>query len=255
MTFLKWHIEVLTQLIKKDFKVKYKSTLLGYLWSLGTPLIMALIFDIAFRHVMRIDMENYSVFLISGLFAWQWISNSLNGACWAFLSNMSLIKKLIFPKFYIPLSLVFIDGIHFALSIPIISLFLFIHDLPPFYWNWLYQIPIVFVLQMLICYGLSLVISSVNMLLRDIERLTALAVMLMMYLTPILYPLELVPDDFAMYFSLNPLLYLIESWHDIFLRGELHFDNIGYISISALFSLFIGIYSYKLISPKFAELG
>ncbi|TDO97200.1 ABC transporter permease [Marinomonas balearica] len=255
MTLVKWHVEVLEQLIKKDFKIKYKNTVLGYIWSLGTPLIMAIIFDVAFRHVMRINMENYSVFLISGLFAWQWVSNGLNGSCWAFLGNMTLIKKLVFPKYYIPLSLILIDGIHFALSVPIISLFLYIHDLPAFYWSWLYQIPIVFLLQMLICYGLALVIASCNMLFRDIERVTTLVVMLLMYLTPILYPLDLVPSEFVLYFSLNPLLYLIESWHEIFLHGTLPLLNVECMSLSALVSVIFGMYVYRVISPKFAELG
>ena len=87
-------------LTRKEIQIRYKNNVLGYLWSVLQPLSFALVYYIAFKIVMRIEMENYTLFLLTGLFPWQWFSNSISEASNTFISNASIIKKLIFPAMF-----------------------------------------------------------------------------------------------------------------------------------------------------------
>ena len=248
-----WHWEVLAQLMSKEFKIKYKSTFLGYVWSIGTPLCLAFILDIAFRHVMRIQIENYSLFLLSALFAWHWFSNSVQFSNGSFLINASIIKKLNFPRFLVPLSSILVDGLHFLFAIPIIMLFLWVHDKPIFHLSWLMGIPLLLIIQTMICYGIALTISSINTIFRDMERIVGLGLTLLLYLTPVLFPLSMVPEDFKVYFHLNPVTNIIESWRLLFLEGHLDASLIFGALLTSIIVLIIGGFTYNKLSPRFAE--
>src|SRR5208283_3074318 len=121
-------LDLIIVLTQKELKVKYKNSFLGYLWSICHPLAFAFVFFLAFKIVMRVEVEDYALFLIAGLFPWQWFNNSVNASAMAFLGNASIIKKINFPRNLIPFTLVVQDMIHFLLAIPIIVLFLFIYD-------------------------------------------------------------------------------------------------------------------------------
>src|SRR4030042_5443535 len=95
---LKYYRDLIVILTQKEVKVRYKSTVFGYVWSIAHPLAFAFVFFMAFKVVMRIQMEGYAVFLIAGLFPWQWFSNSINASPTIFLHNSSLIKKVNLPR-------------------------------------------------------------------------------------------------------------------------------------------------------------
>lgn len=243
-------IVILTQ---KEMKVRYKSTLFGYVWSIAHPLAFALVFFMAFKVVMRIQMEGYAVFLIAGLFPWQWLSNSVNASPMVFLVNTSLIKKVYFPRNILPLATVLQDTIHFLLSIPVIVLFLFIYHKSPSL-SWIYGIPVLLFIQLLMTYGLSLMISSINLFIRDLERLTIIGVALLFYLTPVIYPETMIPAQYkTLVLVVNPLSSLMISWRNLFLNGSLELSLVVTSFIYSLFVCMVGYLVYKKLSWKFAE--
>jgi lipopolysaccharide transport system permease protein len=226
---------------------------LGYIWSIVHPLAFAFVFFMAFKIVMRIQMEGYAVFLIAGLFPWQWLSNSVNASPMVFLGNASLIKKAYFPRNILPLATVLQDMIHFLLSIPVIVLFLFIYHKSPSF-SWFYGIPLLLVIQLLMTYGLSLIISSINLFVRDLERLTSIFVTLLFYLTPIIYPDTMIPERYkTLALFANPLSSLMVSWRNLFLNGSLELSLVIASFIYGLFILMIGYLIYAKLSWKFAE--
>jgi len=249
---LKHAIDIVRVLTQKEMKVKYKSSVLGYFWSVGHPLAFALVFFISFKVVMKIQVENYTVFLISALFPWQWFSNSVNSAPLVFIGNASLIKKVSFPRSSLPFTQVLIDMIHFILAIPVITFFLLLYRIYPST-AWLYGIPFLLITQFLMVYGFSLMISSANLFFRDLERLTVILTTLLFYFTPIFYPVSMVPDKYQFLIKLNPLAVLIVSWRDLFLNGHLNFMflllGFGYSLVIAL----VGYAVYKRLAWKFAE--
>ena len=236
----------------KEIKVRYKSSVLGYLWSIAMPLCYAFVFYISFKVVMKIKMENYSLFLICGLFPWQWFANSLGASSTVFLSNSSIIKKVNFPRSSVCIAMVLNDGVHFLLSIPVIILFLFLYHKNPSP-IWLIGVPILFIVQFIFTLGLSLLISSINMFFRDLERLVMVFLTLLFYFTPIIYEETMIPERYRYLINLNPVAPLMVAWRHLFLNGDI---NYMYFLISFLYGLFFfsfGLWIFNILSPRFAE--
>jgi len=246
------YIDLIIVLTQKEMKVRYKSSFFGYLWSIGHPLAFAFVFFIAFKIVMKIQMEAYALFLIAGLFPWQWFSNSINVSPMVFLGNASLIKKVNFPRNIIPFTIVLQDMIHFILSIPVIVLFLFIYHKSPSF-SWLYGIPLLLIIQLLMTYGFSLMVSSVNLFFRDLERLTNIFTTLFFYFTPIIYPETMIPEKYKSFINLNPLSPLMISWRSLFLNGTLEPIPLVISFTYGVVAFMFGYLIYKRLSWRFAE--
>ncbi len=246
------YFDLIMVLTQKEIKVRYKSSVLGYLWSIGHPLAFAFVFFIAFKVVMKIQMEDYALFLIAGLFPWQWFANSVNVSPTIFLGNASIIKKVNFPRNIIPLTAVLQDMIHFVLSIPVIILFLFMYHKSPSL-TWLYGIPLLLGIQILMTYGISLMISSINLFFRDLERLTVIFMTLLFYFTPIIYPETMIPEKYKTLINLNPLAPLMISWRNLFLNGQLEPASLMVSFAYSIFAFILGYLVYKKLSWKFAE--
>jgi lipopolysaccharide transport system permease protein len=247
------YIDLLIILTKKEMKVRYKNTFFGYFWSIAHPLAYAFIFFMAFKVVMRIQMQEYPVFLIAGLFPWQWFSNSINASPIVFLYNVSLIKKVNLPRNILPLAIVLHDMIHFLLALPVIVLFLFIYHKSPTF-LWLLGVPLLLITQLLMTYGLSLMIASVNLFVRDLERLTGIGMTLLFYVTPIIYPDTMIPEKYKpLILFANPLSSLMVSWRELFLKGTLDFSLIATSFVYGLFAFLLGYLIYTKLSWKFAE--
>jgi lipopolysaccharide transport system permease protein len=237
---MRHYIDLITVLTQKEMKVRYRSTFFGYMWSIAHPLAFAFVFFMAFKVVMRIQMEGYAVFLISGLFPWQWLSNSVNASPMIFLDNAALIKKVKLPRNILPLATVLQDMIHFLLSIPVIVLFLFIYH-KSLSFSWLYGIPL-------------LMIASINLFVRDLERLAVIGTSLLFYFTPIIYPETMIPARYkTLVLFANPLSSLMISWRNLFLNGTLEFSLVIASSAYSLFVLMVGYMVYTRLSWKFAE--
>jgi len=142
--------------------------------------------------------------------------------------------------------------IHFIFTIPVIVIFLFVYHKTPSF-SWFYGIPLLLFIQFLTTYGICLSISSVNLFFRDLERLTGLLIMLLFYFTPILYPETMVPEKYRTIMLCNPLVPLMISWRDLFLKGTLH---PFYLSLSFVYAGLIVAFGYgicKRLSMRFAE--
>jgi lipopolysaccharide transport system permease protein len=245
-------IDIIIVLTQKELKVRYKSNVLGYFWSVGHPLAFALVFFVAFKVVVRIPIEDYVLFLIAGLFPWQWFANSVNASPSLFLGNASIIKKVKFPRNLIVFSQVLQDMVHFILSIPVLVLFVFIYGKSPSV-SWIYGIPIMLIIQFFLIYGVCLFISSVNLFFRDLERLTTIFMMLLLYFTPVIYSETMIPDKYRIYMHANPLASFVVNWRNLLLNGSVDWLLIAESLIYSLIILAIGQATYKKLNWRFAE--
>ncbi len=249
---LQYYKDLLIELTKKEIKIRYKNSILGYFWSLANPLLLTLIFYFVFKVITKIQMPNYTIFLISGLFVWQWISNSLIAATNIFISNASLIKKVNFPRNFLVAALVLSEGFNFLLSIPVILIFNIVNNnYPTLLWVF---IPILFIITALFIYSTALILASTNLFFRDIERLVALFLTFIFYLTPIIYPKYLIPEKYKLLLCINPFAVVVLNWQNIFFYKQ--FD-IKYLFIATLYSFLLFKVSniiYNKLKYKFAEL-
>ncbi len=250
---LHYFLDLTIVLTQKELKVRYKNSFLGYLWSIANPLAFACVFYIAFKVIMKIKMEDYPLFIVAGLFPWQWFSNSITASSTVFPKNTSIIKKVAFSKNFLPLAAVLDDLTHFVCSIPIIFLLLFIYG-RPFGWPLLYGIPLLLGIQLLMTYGLCLTLSSLTLFFRDLERLNVVFVMLLFYFTPIVYSESMIPGDYRFLIYYNPMALTVINWRNLFFNQPLD-PSFVWVSLGySLLSLAIGHLIYNKLCWKFAEI-
>lgn len=245
-------LELIVVITSKEIKIRYKNNIFGYLWSLANPLCFAFIYYIAFKEVMRVPIQNYTLFLICGLFPWQWFSNSLIMGMSGFIANAQIIKKTSFPRYVIPLGNVLMECFHFIFALPVILVFLHIYDFHAS-WVWLFGVPLIAAAQIMLSFGVTLIFATINLFFRDIERFVSLAIMMLFYATPILYSIDLVPPKYVWVFDINPLSALVLSWRDLFMYNTLNWEYIGKFYLAGVVSIAIGSFIYNKLSKRFAE--
>ncbi len=249
---LTYLIDIVIVLTQKQLKVRYKSNILGYFWSVGHPLAFALVFFIAFKVVVKIPIEDYALFLIAGLFPWQWFANSVNASPLLFLGNAPIIKKVNFPRNLIVFSEVLQDMVHFVLSIPVVILFIFLYG-KSLSLAWLYGIPLLLVIQFFLTYGACLFLSSANLFFRDLERLTVICMMLLFYFTPVIFSESMIPEAYRIYIHLNPLASFVINWRNLFLNGTIDWFLMAESLFYSTIIFLIGQGTYRKLYWRFAE--
>jgi lipopolysaccharide transport system permease protein len=170
-----------------------------------------------------------------------------------FIGNSSLIKKVRFPRNVLVASGVLSDALHFFLTIPVIVAALLWYGFAPS-WSWILGIPLLGAAQFLTAYGIAIAVASVNLFFRDLERLVALGLQVLFFLTPIIYSVSIVPVEYHKWIKLNPIAPLIRGWQKLFLDGHLDPLLIGAAYLTAIVCLGVGTLVYRALSPRFAEM-
>ena len=249
---LKYYLDLILILAQKEIKVRYKNNILGYFWSILNPLLNALIFYIVFDVLLSIKTKNFAIFLIVGLFPWQWISNYIIGSTTVYISNAVLIKKANFPRFIIPLSLNIQDCFHYILSIPILFLGMLVFNID-FSFKLIIGIPFLIFIQFIFLYGLGLFVATANLFFRDMQNIIAILLQMVFYLTPILYPYSQIPEHLRKYALINIFTPLILSWKSLFIEQSFNYEMIGLSIAYSVLTLALGSYLYRKLSWKFSE--
>ncbi len=248
----RYYRDLILELVKKEIKVRYKNNILGYAWSILNPLAQALVFFVAFQLILKVKIDNYVLFLILGLFPWQWFLNSVATSSVSILNNSNLIKKTVFPREYIVYAGVLNDTVHFVLSLPVLALFLLIYHqtIQPQY---LLLFPVLVVIQLFVTLGVSLLVASVNVFFRDLERLVAIILNMLFYATPIVYALDMVPDKLKFIIYANPLALLITNYRNIFLYGDVNWRFLALSAGYAVVIFAVGYFTFSRLKSRFAE--
>jgi lipopolysaccharide transport system permease protein len=211
--------ELLYLLTARELKLRYQDTVLGFVWSVLKPLLLGLVLYFALKQVVRIDVKDYQLVLISALFPWAWFQTSVLLAAPVISHNGNLIKKVHFPRYVLPFAVVTNNMVHFLLAVPVIAVFIIGSGYRPTA-AWLIGIPVLTLVELVLLMGIVLFISSLNVYLRDLEHLVEVFLNLMFYVTPIIYPLEKVPDKYQNLLRINPLASLIEAWRELFMYNK-----------------------------------
>ena len=266
---------LLSQLVLRDIKVRYKNSFLGFFWSLANPLLQVATMTIVIKYVMQLDIPNYSAYLLVAYLPWMFFQMALLDSSQVVLIHRDLLRKVYFPREVLPLSVVTANLIHFVLALFVFFAYLlfyrfFLHGAPlgiSVLW-----LPVLMAMQTALVIGLAFFISSLNVFYEDVKYLLTVLLSVFFYLTPIMYPAELV------YSKLNsPLLYklylllpmnaLIDAYrktllppiHGLTIRGtpveSLPLDY-GMLAIAGVLCLLFAVAGYKFFNARkwvFAE--
>lgn len=249
---LKNYREFLKSNVKKDIRGKYKGSFLGVLWSFINPLLSVLVYAIVFPYIMRIKVENYLIYLITGIIPWTFFTSSINMGMTSILSNADIIKKVYFPRIILPISTVTSCLVNFLISCIIILLFCLASGLGiSIHILWL---PLIVIIQYVMLLGFTFVLSAIEMYMRDIEHIVNFILSMAFYVTPILYTPDIFPAQLAWVLKLNPMAYLVNAYRSIFFYQQMP-DMMG-LCVVCIFSVvifFVGYAIFEKLQKGFAE--
>ncbi|MDD5447678.1 MAG: ABC transporter permease [Actinomycetota bacterium] len=226
------HHELLRNMITKELKVKYKSSVLGFLWSFINPLVMLIVFSIVFSIFTRGgDIQWYAVYLMSALLPWNFFVGSLMQATSSVVANAGLVKKIYFPREILPISAVGANLVHFLLQSAVFFVFLLII-------GWHFSIlvllfPLVTLLECTFLLGLAFFLSAADVYLRDTQHFVEVLTMAWFWITPIVYPISLVRDafpDMLKFYLANPMANIALIWQYIIYNPKHYAPHAAYIS-------------------------
>jgi lipopolysaccharide transport system permease protein len=239
-------------LIGRDLRARYRGTLLGFLWSLVNPLALMAIYVLVFSVYMRMEMDDYPVFLLSGLLAWYGFAGGLGDATGSVLASAGMIKNSSLAPNVFPLVSVGSQMVHFMLSLPLLVALLFLFDRGPT--PALAVLPLLIGLQLVLTYGIGLILAASACRFRDILHLVPNVLMVLFFLTPILYPASMIPDRFRVLVDWNPLAYLVQAYQQVLYAGELPgLRSLAIIAGSSLVALAVGSAYFERRRPDLAS--
>lgn len=244
--------ELLKTNVKKEIRGKYKNSFLGILWSFLNPLLQIAVYAIVFPLILRNTQENYVIFLCCGLIPWTFFSTAISRCAFTMIENGNIIKKVYFPREILPISVVTSEAVNFLISTIIILAFVLFSGLGITKYVLLY--PIIYIAQYLLLLGISLIVSSICVYVRDLQHFIGIFLQLLFYATPIVYAADTIPANFAWILNLNPMTYIINGYRDIFYNQTMP-DIAGVFILIAieLVLIVVGYLIFNKLQKGFAE--
>lgn len=247
--FIKYK-SLLNELVIRDIKVKYKRSILGILWTLLNPLLTMVVLTIVFSNLFRYDIENFPVYLITGQVMFNFFAESTSMAMGSILGNASLIKKVYIPKYIFPLSRVlssFVNLLFALIAVIILMVFMKIKITVAILF-----VPLAFIYILIFSIGIGLLLSSINVFFRDTQHLYGVLLTAWTYLTPIFYPVDIIPEKFKWLIELNPIYYMVDYFRQCVLYGKIPNIELNIICISACsISMIVGLWAFYKNQDKF----
>jgi lipopolysaccharide transport system permease protein len=244
--------ELLKNNIKKDIRGKYKGAWLGAVWSYLNPLLMLLVYSFVFSKIMKIQIPNYTMFLFTALIPWTFFITTVSQSSLSIIMNSNLIKKIYFPREIIPISVVTSNTVNFLISCIIMLVFIFITRLGISWYILLF--PLVLFAQYLLLVSIALILSSITVYARDLEHIVGVLLTALFYTTPIVYSMEMVPNEIRSILLLNPMTTIISSYRDILFYKQMpDLEKLFILIIISFISFVIGLKIFSKLQRNFAE--
>lgn len=250
---------LMSELISRDFKVKYKRSVLGVLWSILQPILMMTVMAIVFSQMFKFKVEgiNYLVYLMTGIVMFNYFSEATSNAMTSVVFNFGLINKVYIPKYIFPISKCLFCGINFILTlIPWFGIILLSYvGLGEYTCHlnlWYILIPYVFLCFFLFVLGIGFILSCVSVFLRDMFYIYSIILTIWNYMTPVFYSIEILPTKLQTIFKFNPLYLYITGIRSIVLAGERpSLIQLGFMALYGIITLFIGLIVFRKKQDKF----
>jgi len=244
---------------KRDFTQKYVGTSLGQFWFILSPVIMIALYSIIFSNVMilKLGLDQspyaYSVYLVSGLFAWVSFSTLLSTLVNSIDTNAHYLKKISIPMYVFQISAALSQTIAFGISMILAVLFLLVVDFPLSPMLFL-LLPLI-ALQLLFTFSLGVILSLFVPFFKDIKVVVPIILQLWFWITPIIYFKDIVPQKYHILFSINPFYYFIESYHAVFLYAQPpRLDHFAGLTLLTLTLFVLAAYLYKKMLPTIKDI-
>jgi len=241
-------------LAQRHLAQRYRGSLLGFLWSIINPLCLMLVYVLVFHYYMRSNLvEHYPIFLFCGLLPWIWSSSALMEGTSSIVQSGHLITKSMFPAQLLPMVAVLTTMVNFVLSLPLLFVFMFASGVT--FKLTLLALPFLVLLQFLLLSGCVLLLSSLNVVFRDVQHILGNLLSFLFFLCPIVYPASIVPEQLRFSLYLNPLALLTQFYQQVILDGTLPpAAHVGYLLAVSAVIILVGNLVFCRHRESFAEL-
>ena len=241
---------LLSELVKRDIKIKYRRSVLGIFWSFVEPLLFMIVLTIIFSTLFKHSIPNYPVYLLTGRLAFTFYSAGTSASLRSIITNGATIKKLYVPKYIFALSSVLSSLVTFLLSLIVLLLVMIATNAPFTLYIFTSIIPII--LLVVFTTGVGLILATITVFFRDIKHLYGVFLTLLLYGSAIFFPISIVPEKFQFLLQLNPLFVYIQMLRDSFLYAT-WFDPIQllYGTIAAIVALLVGAFIFNRYQDRF----
>lgn len=254
---MRHNLLLLKELVKRDFQGRYAGSMLGLVWSLVQPLWQLVLFTFIFSTVMKVTpvgarTGHFAIFLFSGLLPWMALQEGVLRSSTAITDNAGLVKKLRFPSEVLVLSVVLGALVHEAIAAVIfLGVLAWVGELS---WSGLPLLLVAAPLQVGLTLGLGLLAAAIHVFLRDTAQILGILLNAWFYLTPIVYPLPLVPERFRGWLELNPLTTLVGLYRQAFLEGSVSLvPRTAPLALGTAVILFAGFWLFRRLKPAFVD--
>ena len=240
----------LYNLVKRDFIVKYRRSILGILWSVLNPFLMMVVISAVFSYMFRFDVEHYPVYYLTGYILFTMFTSSTSGAISSIINSAMLIKKMYIPNYLFPVEKCLFEFINTSVSLIALAAVLIWFKIPAAL-SWL-LIPLPFIYIFIFSVGIAFILSSLNVYFRDIGHLYSVVTKVLIYATPVFYPVTILPPEIMHIMNWNPLYHFIDYFRIIILDGQIPSLNANLICAAFAFgSFFTGAVVFRLLQRKF----
>lgn len=244
--------ELIKNLVISDLKTKYSNSVLGFAWSMLNPLLMMLVLYFVFNNVFKNTQEHFALYLLIGITTWRFFAMGTSVAMSSIVGKASLVTKIFIPREILTLSTVLSalvsSLLEFLVLIPLLVIFGVIPSLT------IILFPLLHILFFPIVYGISLALASLYVYYRDMNQIWDVVIQIGFFLSPIVYPLSLIPENYIFYYMLNPITRLIEMYRGVLLFNRLPgITDLGIVIFSGIVLLILGSLLFSKLSSRFAE--
>lgn len=245
--------EMIISMVRRDLRGKYKASVLGFLWTFINPLCQILVYTFVFQFIMRTGIEQFYVYLISGMIPWIFFSTAVGAGTTCVKNQSEMVKKIYFPREVLPISFVTSAFINMLFCFIMIFLVIIVSG-RGFSALALLYLPLVMMIEYIMALGFTMIVSGMTVYFRDMEHIVTVIMMAWIYLTPIMYTVDMVPDALKGVFYCNPMTPVVQAYQQILYYEKIPAMNTLLLAAGfAVVVLVAGTISFRKMEKNFAE--
>lgn len=245
--------EMIISLVKRDLKSKYKGSVLGFMWMFLNPLLQLCVYTVVFSGIMRMGIDKYYLFLFVALVPWIFFSTCLSGGTTVVFGQQDMVKKIYFPREVLPIAFTTSQFVNMLLSFIVIFAVVFFNKIKIEPWAWLCLI-VVMLVEYILSLGITFLAAGLTVYFRDLQHILSIVSMAWMYLTPVLYSADMVPEQYQPLFNLNPMTPVTIAYRDILYYGRVpEMDTLINATVLGVIVLVVGKIAFSRLQRGFAE--